>query len=154
MRTDQQKAANPLAGLTSLVVLGFIAYQVYTCNHVGSGDNISDADRAQPLYQVSAQQLFEMYERNEVATDAEIKGKTIVVTGTIESIDENITRDPVVKLSTSDEFHSVDLELAAGQERVAAGLAKGQMITISCASIGTDRRHADGVAMRDQFGVT
>jgi NAD-dependent DNA ligase len=132
---EQTKKSNPVAGLISLIVLGFIGYQVYSCNSsTGSTGNsgYSSEEKAQPLYRIGAKALFDMYERNEVSADAAMSGKTVVVTGVVQSIDKDFTDAIVVHLATSNEYSPASMTLVSGQEAQAGRLMKGETVMISC----------------------
>jgi predicted negative regulator of RcsB-dependent stress response len=128
---NQTQKSNPLAGLISLAVLGFIGYQVYSCNNSGASSSYSSVEKSQPLYHISAKDLFDMYERNEVSADAAMKGDTVVVTGTVQAIDKNFEDAVVVELATSNEYAPVRMTLISGQEGKASALSKGEIVTIS-----------------------
>lgn len=50
------------------------------------------------LFEVSAQQLAQAYDRNTVAADQQFKGKRFRVSGVVESINTDIFGDPYVTL--------------------------------------------------------
>jgi hypothetical protein len=78
---------------------------------------------------VDARTLHAAYSANEVAADQQYKGKLLRVSGTVEAIDSGLGDEPNVRLSAGD-FDSV---LVKGlPAATAAGLAKGQQITVVC----------------------
>lgn len=92
--------------------------------------------KEQTRIHVSANQLFNAYQANEVAADTQYKGQLLEVTGTVESIDSDISDDAVVNLSTSNEFLSAS---ATGNEtfnQAALSLRKGQKIKLWCVGDG------------------
>lgn len=82
---------------------------------------------------VDAQALHAAYSANEVAADQQYKGKLLRVTGAIEAIDSGMGDEPVLRLSAGDfdSVHAKGLPAAT-----AAGLAKGQQITVVCTGDG------------------
>lgn len=82
---------------------------------------------------VDAATLHQAYAANEIAADQLYKGKPLKVTGKIAEIASDVTDEPVVSLRVS-EFESVH---ATGLPKdVAATLAKGQTITVTCIGAG------------------
>jgi NAD-dependent DNA ligase len=132
---EQTKKSNPVAGLISLLVLGFVGYQVYSCNNASPNSDFSSAEKDQPLYHIDANDLFNLYERNEVSADAAMSGKTVVVTGTVQSIDKDFADAVVVELATSNEYMPARMSLVSGQEAKAGALTKGEKVMISCAKM-------------------
>lgn len=83
---------------------------------------------------VPAATLFKAYEANEVAADDSYKGKQLAVAGTVAAISKDFTDAVYVELDTGNQFasiHARDLDPA-----VAAGLSKGQRITVVCEGAG------------------
>ena len=83
------------------------------------------------VYQTTAEQLYEDYDANEVATQSKIGNSRIRVTGSITEIDEDALDHPIVKLWTSGE-HGVALTLTGDQRAAAAQLSKGLTVDIQC----------------------
>ncbi|MCZ2896360.1 OB-fold putative lipoprotein [Burkholderia thailandensis] len=91
---------------------------------------------AEPALSVTASQLFAAYEKNEVAADQQYKGKSLLVSGTVQSIDKDAFDNIVIQLRTSNEFMPVHAYLASGNEAVAASLDKGQKVKWVCEGEG------------------
>lgn len=91
------------------------------------------ATPASNALEVSTSTLFQDYQDNEIAADAKYKDKALVVSGTIDSIASDFSNKPVVQLTAGDfgQVHASDLPLD-----VAAGLKKGQKITLACTGAG------------------
>lgn len=82
---------------------------------------------------VDAATLHRAYAANEIAADELYKGKPLKVTGKVADIASDVSDEPVVSLQVS-EFESVH---ATGLPKdVAAKLAKGQSITVTCVGGG------------------
>jgi len=82
--------------------------------------------------QVSASEIFQAYDANEMAADQRYKGQPLEVTGTIESISSDFSDDAVVNLETGQMFMSV---MATGNKDFnsqAVALSKGQRVTLLC----------------------
>jgi hypothetical protein len=82
---------------------------------------------------VDAAALWAAYDANEVAADQQYKGQALAVSGTVKSFDSSMGDEPVVMLEAGDfdAVHVRDLPAAT-----AAGLAKGQRITVQCTGDG------------------
>ncbi len=80
--------------------------------------------------EVSAQQLFQSYQDNELAADNQFKDKTILVTGTIQSIGKDIVDDAYVTLETSNRFMPVRCVFEKSEGNKIAQLSKGKTVTV------------------------
>lgn len=85
-----------------------------------------------PPITVTAQQLYNDYHANEVAADAKYKGRPLLVTGTISSIDKDAFDNIQLMLATSDMFSHVMATLDDSQKSKAMTLAKGNKQTVLC----------------------
>lgn len=101
---------------------------------------------AAPAVKVSARELFQAYEANEIAADSQYKGKRIEISGEIESIASDMFDQPLVQLSAG-EFKYVGVQGLT--KEVAAGLAKGQSIALVCNGAG----EAIGTPMLDGCAI-
>jgi hypothetical protein len=89
-----------------------------------------------PPISVNAETLYLAYHRNEVSADAAYKGRTLEVSGIVESIDKDFMDEVVIRLATSNEFESVDAHLNKSEESAAAQLEKGQVVKLTCTGGG------------------
>jgi TusA-related sulfurtransferase len=94
------------------------------------------------VYQTTAEQLYQDYGTNAVATQNRIGGSSVRVTGSVTEIDEDASGHPIVKLWASD-GQSVDMMLNDDQKSAAADLTKGEAIDIQC-----DKMQATSAAPR------
>ncbi|WGS47078.1 OB-fold putative lipoprotein [Burkholderia sp. JSH-S8] len=101
-----------------------------------SSNSASEASKPIEKVSVTAGALFTAYEKNEVAADQKYKGKTLSVSGTIQSIDKDAFDNIVVKLRSSNEFMPVNAYLSKEHEALAASLEKGNKVTWTCAGDG------------------
>lgn len=122
-------------GLIVLWVLG------YACSdHDSSVARQNDAAPAPPAVaaprtpelSIDAQSLWAEYDANEVAADSRYKGKTIVVSGTVQAIDKDFLDNAIVRLVTSNQFETVDATMAKAAAGSAAQLSKGQSVQLVC----------------------
>jgi tRNA_anti-like len=90
-----------------------------------------------PVYQISAEQLFQAYSANAVATQSRIGNSRIRITGTVAEIDEDSSGHPVVRLSTSHD-DSAQMLLNDDQKAAAAELVKGETVDVQCERIQRD----------------
>lgn len=77
--------------------------------------------------EISANKLFTQYQYNEIRADELYKGKTIVVTGVISDIGNDILYDSYVTLKTNDIIGSVQCYL---DKSIVSKLSKGYRITV------------------------
>lgn len=101
-----------------------------------SSGETTEAKPTEPALAVSAGELFKAYNANEVAADQKYKGKTLLISGSVQSIDKDFMDKIVVKLSTSNEFMPVHAQLGKEHEQLAAQLAKGAKVKWSCTGGG------------------
>ncbi len=89
---------------------------------------------APELIAVSSQQLLAAYEANEVAADNLYKGKGLAVTGRVDGINKDFMDQVYVLLDTGNEFQTIQAHGLSAD--VAAGLQKGQSVTLECVGDG------------------
>ncbi|MGH8049058.1 MAG: OB-fold protein [Arenimonas sp.] len=94
---------------------------------------LQPAQSEAPAMEVKAGELFSAYEANEVAADQIYKGKRLAVTGKVDDIKKDFTDSIYVTLGI-DMFKNV--HVSGLPESVAAGLHKGQTITVVCEGNG------------------
>lgn len=87
---------------------------------------------AEPPVTVTAVQLFNDYDANEVAADEKFKGKRLLVTGTVQSIDKGAFNNIVISLRTPNEFMAVHASFDNEHEKMAASLKKGVKVNWIC----------------------
>src|SRR5882757_2630025 len=91
-----------------------------------------------PVYRITAEQLFQAYSANAVATQSRIGNSRIRITGTVAEIDEDAAGHPVVRLLTSHD-NTAEMMLNDDQNAAAAELVKGEMVDVQCDKIQRDR---------------
>jgi hypothetical protein len=85
---------------------------------------------------VTATQLFNDYQGNEVAADDKYKGKTLLVTGTISDVKKDFTDSIVIGLRTSNQFMPIDAHVDDSEKSKAARLNKGDSVKLQCEGNG------------------
>lgn len=93
------------------------------------------APDAMPGLKVTARELFRAYQDNEAAAQAQYGERILDVSGTVESVDLDLTDDPVVRLETDNQFMSAMVDLIDSEKPKAASLNKGQVIVVRCTEI-------------------
>lgn len=81
---------------------------------------------------VTASALWSAYSHDRAAADRKYRDRSVVVSGTIRSVDRNFEGDMVVRLATPDALETVNATLASRNDPGLSGLAKGQMISLLC----------------------
>lgn len=83
-----------------------------------------------PDFRISARKLYAEYDANGVAADLKYKGKILAVTGTVENIDKDILDEIYVTLEGDEFIGSIQCYFANSHTGEAAGLRKGQTLTV------------------------
>lgn len=86
-------------------------------------------DEAEKL---TAQQLFNAYQNNEVAAQQALNGRSILISGVIDDITLDFMDEPVVSLATSNQFMSVQLDFDEEDAAMVSQLRSGQEFTALC----------------------
>lgn len=109
----------------------------------GSGSKSGDDDekrsekkKDRARVSVGAVDLFKDYNANEIAADEKYKGKTLIVSGKIRSIDKSIGDAMYLSIATSNQFQSIQAHLVESQKSKAATLKKGEDVTVECVGDG------------------
>ena len=90
-----------------------------------------------PIYLISAEQLFQAYSANAVATQSRIGNSLIRISGTVAEIDEDASGHPVVRLLTTHDDNA-EMMLRDDQKVAVAELVKGEMVDVQCDKIQRD----------------
>lgn len=98
--------------------------------------NTTSEQQAEPAIQTTAQQIFAMYQKNEIAGDNAFKGKALIVSGVVDGVDSDFSNNAVVRLETSNQFMTVMAKIDSSQKAKAASIEKGQKISLSCTGGG------------------
>lgn len=133
--------------LAGLLIVAMFAVAVLT----GSGATARPADRSVAASapavatarmvkgqtpEVNATDLWAAYTRDRVATDRLYRDRSVVVTGTIRSVDRNFEGDMVVRLATPDPLETVNATLATRTDPALNALTKGQSVSLLCVGRG------------------
>lgn len=120
-----------------LIVLGFIGAMLSDDEPSTAASTNTTADApVETAIPVTAQQLFDAYDSNEVAADKQYKGQLLQISGTVASIDSGLTDNAQVQLATSNDFMSVSATGDENFDNAAASLNKGQSVTLLCRGEG------------------
>ena len=105
----------------------------------------SNKKQMEPELNISATELINAYNENEVKADKMYKGKIVEVNGIVEGIDSGISDNAIVRLSDGDEFSFDDVicyidndnqnkacELEKGQNATIIGEASGEIAGTPC----------------------
>jgi len=85
---------------------------------------------------LTASQLFAAYHENEIAADNQFKGKSLAVTGSLDSINKDIFNNGYLVLHDGNEFEGVHATLTDDSMKSAGRLSPGQEITLICTGQG------------------
>lgn len=81
---------------------------------------------------LTARQLFNAYQSNEVAAQQALAGKSILISGTIDGITLDFMDEPVVSLATSNQFMSVQIDFDDEDAAMVSALRPGEHFTALC----------------------
>ncbi|WP_051940451.1 OB-fold protein [Stenoxybacter acetivorans] len=137
-----------LIGIACLFVLGLLfggnkqGTTQDTGNRAASAQNAESASAqnaesapVEEMLKVTAAQMVKTYDDNEAAGDAAYKGKKLAITGTIESINKDISDNTVINFKGKD-FSHVMANLADSEEEKALKLKKNTQLTVICIGDG------------------
>jgi RecG-like helicase len=124
--------------IAAIVGLGAFAFRegVSTLTQIaeigGRKDSATESKIAEsvPDVKVAARVLFSDYEANEVAADQRFKGKTLLVTGTVDDIKKDLMNKMYVTLTGNEVFGHVQCYFAQAHEGQLAGLRKGMTVSV------------------------
>lgn len=89
-----------------------------------------------PPIEIAANALFRAYKDNEVSADDAYKGKRLLVTGHVASIDKDMFDHIIVRLASGSMFQTVDATMMPSEKSQAAGLHKGTAVSVLCTGNG------------------
>jgi hypothetical protein len=92
-----------------------------------------DAAGAMP---VGAADLWAAYVRDPAGADRQFRDRSLLVTGTVRSLDRDFDGRMMVRLSTGDPYESVNAKLATRSDATLAGMTKGKSVTLLCVGRG------------------
>lgn len=134
------KKENPLIGFVVLVGIGFA---VFSFGKGCSGSEEKTASSPAPTssgaaiaVNVTAYKLAQDYEANELAADNKYKGKALSIVGSLVSINRDFLDKPYLMLRAPNEFMGVHADLRESQATLAAGLSRGQRVSLVCEGNG------------------
>lgn len=79
---------------------------------------------------LTAGELYQAYQENEIAADLAYKGKTIIVMGSVDKISTDIFGSPFVTLNEEGAWFGVNAYFPRGSELELAKLARGEFIAV------------------------
>ena len=79
------------------------------------------------VVRVTAHELFQQYDENEVATDSRLKGKIVEVTGRVQAINKNVWDNVYVTLVTPNQFMSASMHVLKSEEQKIAAATDNTM---------------------------
>lgn len=99
---------------------------------------VAEVEPAEEAINVTADELLAAYKENELAGDKQFKGKTLLVTGVLDSIQSGVGDSPFLLLKAGDEFefNMPQAHFDASETDSLIALKKGENIQIQCVSDG------------------
>ena len=112
-----------------------VIFLIYLCLKIASGVKSNSVNVAQKekIIPLSVADLYNEYDKNEVATDEKLKGAVVEINGIVQSIDKDFMDQIVIVLyDTDNEYKSIYLTMEQSEKEIAIHLRKGKKITIRC----------------------
>ncbi|MEX9216264.1 hypothetical protein AB7W40_19615 [Providencia rettgeri] len=92
----------------------------------------NDAALAPDIIYISANDMRDIYSKNEARGDKKFKGKDIIINGVVDRIQSGIGDIPQVHLKTKDKFHGVVLSFSKDYQDIPIDLDKNQKVSFYC----------------------
>lgn len=141
-----------LLALGILALIGFLFNNIDTPNTPAAPQAQAEAQTAtesaevvtpepepqEEVIEVTADELLAAYKENELAGDQKYKGKTLLVTGVLDSIQSGMGDTPYLLLKAGDEFEfsMPQAHFDKSETDSLVALKKGESIQIQCVSDG------------------
>lgn len=122
-------------GLCVLILFLAVMFEDNNLSTSTANDN-SVVEVQEPTIDTTSVNMFNAYNRNEMAADQEYRGRKIRVTGIVSSISSTYDNTAQVSLETENQFMSVKTSGDRKFDAKAARLYKGQSIRMTCIGAG------------------
>jgi hypothetical protein len=131
--------SRPLRVIVVLALMALSGFQLTGDTSVDSSytpkaDKVVAEEKApvEPPMQVTSNKLVEDYKANEVSADAKYKGKTVEITGTVETIGKDILDNPYITFFYQEYsiINNVQCLFARSDSPQLENLSKGQRLTV------------------------
>jgi hypothetical protein len=110
-------------------------FETVVLNPAGAGLDPAEAMRLLKIDMVvSAESYAKDYDDNEISADQKYKGKKLLVSGKIESINKDITNNGYISLDGHKPFYGLQARLTKAGMESAAALKKRQVVYLVCDS--------------------
>lgn len=118
--------------ITGMLLFFSFIFIIASLKEEGGQKNIvaNTPTKEEEIITIDADDLYEVYTRNEINADAKYKDKILVVTGTVNNIGKDIFDNPYVQLKSTDIIFGVQCMLRDSEQNKAGQLNKGQRITM------------------------
>ena len=134
----KKKKSPVLIGCGGLLLVGIIGsiFSPKTSNVTPTSSTTQSSRQSEPatpeekVVKVSALQLFQAYQGNEIAADNQYKDKIVLVTGTIGSIGKDMMDDSYVTLKTSNPLITIRCVFEESEKSKLGQLSQGQTIMV------------------------
>lgn len=104
--------------------------------HAGAAVESVEAPDVAGATSVTAGDLWAAYARNAGDADRRFRDRSLLVSGSVRSVDRDFDGRAMVRLSTGDPYESVNAKLATRNEATLASLSKGKPVTLLCVGRG------------------
>lgn len=116
----------------TVITIQYIIIGIGIYRDLTAFDTPAETTTSQSVLKVTAQQLYEDYSNNEQAADERYKGKTLLVSGLIDSVNNSFGDRPYLTLESGSMFRGVRARLNPDESEKASQLQKGQTVQMKC----------------------
>lgn len=134
--------AKAITGIIMILFVGYCATQMANSGSSGASNSAALANtgpsavtNAAPVATVSAYEMWQQYDANEVAADNYYKGRVFRIKGTVASIDKDFMDNVVLHLVSPNEFMTTTATMKDSKNSAnspAASLSKGDRVILVC----------------------
>jgi len=120
--------------VNSALALVLMVLVVLACNRTRKSEPVnsgrSNSTESAASYEMTAEALFDEYQKDKVAADKKYKDQELIVTGTVDMVKIGPSGNPYVTMNTSSLILRVQFLFDKKHENAVLQLRKGQKVTI------------------------
>ena len=104
-------------------------------SHIAKFMGPSEPAAPRPVVSISVHELFNVYSENEVAADERFKGKDLIASGRVASINKGGFGGIYLTVETPNRFMHANMNIHSDDASKASALRKGQVVEARCRSV-------------------
>jgi len=111
-------------------ILSILTIAIFTFMAVASGDDAEEVASSEAEFKVTAAEIVDEYESNEVAAQQKYGDKIVEITGIVDDIGLDIMDDPYITIGSGGDWEVVQVQAMLAEGVDAASVESGSEITI------------------------